>query len=100
MVRDILHRVIYGTISPDQDPMFAPLAESLTFFPAVLEKHCRRRVKGCDYPGVIPQPGKSVLGVYVDGLTEGDLFRLNLFEGSEYTLMDVLVELIGKEGSV
>ncbi|OJJ95451.1 hypothetical protein ASPACDRAFT_1883459 [Aspergillus aculeatus ATCC 16872] len=38
----------------------------------------------------------SVLGTLVTGLTEGDVYRLDLFEGDEYTKVKVRVKVMGK----
>ena len=37
-----------------------------------------------------------MLGVYVTGLTDGDLFRLDMFEGGEYTRQKVEVQIMKK----
>ncbi len=48
----------------------------------------------CDYPGIIPQEGKSVLGVYVTGLDDGNMSNLDAFEGSQYRREKVKVKLL------
>ncbi|TFK20278.1 hypothetical protein FA15DRAFT_673595, partial [Coprinopsis marcescibilis] len=66
----------------------------LRFCPAILLDHTRHRIKNGDYPGVIPysagrelfsreltQEERSVRGIFVTGLTESDMTRLDLFEG-------------------
>ena len=37
-------------------------------------------------------------GAFVEGLTDGDLWRLDIFEGSEYTREEVRVKLLDKVG--
>jgi hypothetical protein len=70
-------------------------AEKLhTFNPAVLHGYCRHRVQDADYPGIIAEEGKSVLGVYVTGLTDAMVGRLDQFEGSEYDRVRVKVSLV------
>jgi hypothetical protein len=100
MAREILYRVIYGTGQFQRDPTKAYLASQLKIQPAILHGYCRHQVQWADYPGIIPQDGHTVRGTYVTGLTEGDIWRLDRFEGSEYTLMDVKVELLKEGGDV
>lgn len=108
MAPQILHRVIHGR--PDPEPWQKNL---LTFQPAILHGYRRHRVRGADYPGIIPatepqsqsQSQKqeeptglmrkaSVLGTLVSGLTDGDIHRLDIFEGSEYTRESVKVRTL------
>ena len=114
MAPQILHRVIHGR--PDPEPWQKAL---LTFQPAILHGYRRHRVRGADYPGIIPVRGAvppaaeaqsqsqslqgqsqastrpaSVLGTLVSGLTDGDIHRLGIFEGSEYTLHAVKVRTL------
>ncbi|PYI07995.1 hypothetical protein BO78DRAFT_365947 [Aspergillus sclerotiicarbonarius CBS 121057] len=88
MTPQILHRVIHGQAVPE--PWQKAL---LTIKPAILHNYRRHRVQGADYPGIVAVPegddagagsGPSVLGTVVWGLTDGDVFRLDRFEGSEY----------------
>lgn len=115
MAPQILHRVIHGR--PDPEPWQKNL---LTFQPAILHGYRRHRVRGADYPGIIPaaehqsqsqsqsqeqeqEEGQestgsthkaSVLGTLVSGLTDGDIHRLDIFEGSEYTREPVKVRTL------
>jgi hypothetical protein len=95
MAREILFRVIYGDGQVQRDPAKAHLASLLTIRPAILYDHCRHRVKYADYPGVVPQDGHTVRGTYVTGLTDGDIARLDVFEGFEYTRQFVQVKVDG-----
>lgn len=61
------------------------------YIPAVLYDHVRLRVKGLDYPGMIPRPGAEVAGMLVKQLTPDELGRLDQFEGEEYVRTDVIV---------
>lgn len=91
MVPAVLHRVIYG--SPSPEPWQAALT---TARPALLLSHQRRKVKHADYPGVVPvgaSSASSVRGTLVTGLTEGDIHRLDLFEGDEYARREVRVKV-------
>lgn len=94
MAPKVLYRVCYGTSHPT---IFQK--SLLKIRPAVLHSYCRRKVQGCDYPAIIPSPGSSVRGTYVQGLTEGDLWRLNIFEGEDYKREGVRVRLLGEVGS-
>ncbi|PMD28894.1 hypothetical protein L207DRAFT_521304 [Hyaloscypha variabilis F] len=98
MAPEVLHRVCYGPGAVSKDPAKAYLASQLSIQPAILHDHSRRRVQYCDYPGVIPEPGHTVRGTYVTGLTDGDIFRLDTFEGSEYERIKVKVELVEQAG--
>ncbi|KAJ5979298.1 hypothetical protein N7501_002640 [Penicillium viridicatum] len=102
MVPQILHKVIHGQANPEpwQKAM-------LRFQPAILHGYRRHRVQNADYPGIVavPEPaietekssdpktnaGTSVIGTLVSGLTDGDLYRLDRFEGSEYEKKRVVV---------
>lgn len=81
MAPAVLHRVCHGSSSPD-NPVFA--AHQLKSRPAILHNHRRHRVKHADYPAVLPRPDSSVRGTLVTGLTDADIWRLDIFEGSEY----------------
>ena len=107
MAPPVLHRVIWGpssTISsstaPTPTPNPPPHASPLLIRPAVLPGYRRHRVRGADYPAIVPcsDDGKSegdgksetsdhaaaVRGTLVQGLTDGDIWRLDIFEGGEY----------------
>ena len=94
MVREILHRVCYGAGQVKSDPAKALLASQLSIQPAILHDFCRHRVRSCDYPGIIPEKGHTVRGTYVTGLTDGDIHRLDYFEGDEYERRKVKVKLV------
>ena len=66
------------------------------FLAATLADYCRHRVKGAPYPGIIPEKGQSVRGIYATGLTDEHMQRLDRFEGSEYDRVTVKVKLIGE----
>ncbi|KAH9224070.1 AIG2-like family-domain-containing protein [Leptodontidium sp. 2 PMI_412] len=96
MAREVLYRVIYG--HEELTPVTTILASKLTHTPAILHNHCRHKVLHDDYPGVIPQEGHSVRGVYVTGLTDADIYRLDIFEGDEYTRVKATVKLLVHDG--
>ncbi|KAH8805973.1 AIG2-like family-domain-containing protein [Xylogone sp. PMI_703] len=96
MAPEVLYRVIYG--SSRVPPEFASRAADLKIAPALLRDYCRHRVIDCDYPGIIPEKGHTVRGTYVTGLTDVDIWRLDLFEGSEYDRRTVKVALLEGEG--
>jgi gamma-glutamylcyclotransferase (GGCT)/AIG2-like uncharacterized protein YtfP len=93
MAKEVLFNVIFGTSTVSRYNI-----QTVTQTPAILHDHKRSRVKYCDYPGVIPQEGHSVRGTYVTGLTDGDIYRLDMFEGSQYELQTVRVRLLESEG--
>lgn len=105
MAPQILHRVIHGHSEPE--PWQKAL---LTIKPAILHGYRRHRVRGADYPGIIPvtaktngdangpttssQQNPSVLGTLVSGLTDGDIYRLDMFEGPDYEKRNVKVRVL------
>lgn len=93
MAFPVLSRVIYGTTSPE-----AWQVALLRIRPAVLHSYCRHQVRSVDYPGIVPENGKTVRGTYVEGLTEGDIFRLDAFEGNEYERRKVKAKILNDSG--
>lgn len=97
MVPAILHRIIHGSSTPE--PWQKAL---LTTRPALLPGYRRYRVKGADYPAILPYAppeSSSVLGVVVTGLTEGDVLRLDVFEGTMYEKRSVKVKVPKRKGA-
>ncbi|GAQ43813.1 hypothetical protein AtubIFM56815_008212 [Aspergillus tubingensis] len=104
MAPPILHRVIHGNSTPE--PWQKAL---LTIKPAILHGYRRHRVRYADYPGIIPTTSSSssgdttaageasVLGTVVWGLTDGDVYRLDRFEGSEYEKRAVRVRVLNHQ---
>lgn len=88
----VLHRVIYGTSTPT--PETHPAMNYLRIRPALLRGYRRHRVAYADYPAVVPESGGVVRGSVVSGLTQGDVYRLDIFEGSQYAKADVDVEVL------
>ncbi|USP72894.1 hypothetical protein yc1106_00168 [Curvularia clavata] len=110
MAPQVLHRVIWGSQTPPT-PAHASL---LHIRPAILHAHRRHKVKSADYPAVLPVSSQddnvkqrsTVRGTLVQGLTDGDLWRLDVFEGSEYSRQKVKVRVLlpkekeGQDGEV
>lgn len=95
MAPPVLQRVIWGSQTPPT-PAHAAL---LSIRPAILHAHQRRHVRGADYPAVIPFTQSSeVRGTLVEGLTDGDIWRLDIFEGGEYERQDVRVRVLDSKG--
>ncbi|BFZ54575.1 hypothetical protein PYCC9005_001612 [Savitreella phatthalungensis] len=67
--------------------------EKRVYIPAVLEGHRRHRVRGMDYPAVVPDTtsGASVRGMLVENLDTRAIERLDAFEGDEYVRRQVTV---------
>lgn len=107
MAPQMLHRVIHG--SPNPEPWQKAL---IRFQPALLHGYRRHRVRGADYPGIVAETDPktdlttdsesktgsasetTVLGVLVYGLTDGDIYRLDKYEGSEYVKETVNVRTL------
>ncbi len=94
MAPEVFFSVCYGTKSPP-----AAIQALHTFTPAVLDGFCRHRVQYGDYPGIVPEAGQSVRGVYATGLTTANMQKLNDYEGNEYRLDTVRVRLDGAEAA-
>jgi hypothetical protein len=93
MAPEVLHRVCHGTPKP------APWQSNLlTIRPGLLPSYTRHKVRYCDYPAIVETPNASVRGTLVTGLTEGDIWRLDIFEGSEYIRKKVHVKVLDKVG--
>ncbi|KAH7067884.1 AIG2-like family-domain-containing protein [Paraphoma chrysanthemicola] len=93
MAPPVLHRVIWGSQTPPT-PAHASL---LHIRPAILHAHQRHKVKHADYPAILPtsaEANTSVRGTLVTGLTDGDIWRLDIFEGSEYQRRKVQVRVL------
>lgn len=86
MAPEILNRVIYGSSNHP--------ATSLTITPALLPDYCRHRVRFADYPAIISEPGHTVRGTFVTGLTPSNMQSLDYFEGSQYERKIVTVKIL------
>lgn len=96
MAPPVLHRVIWGSQTPPT-PAHASL---LRIRPAILHAHQRHKVKHADYPAILPtSPSSTVRGTLVEGLTDGDIWRLDIFEGSEYERQKVKVKVLQGQGT-
>ncbi|CAH0059032.1 unnamed protein product [Clonostachys solani] len=93
MAPEVFYSVCYGTSKPPQ-----AYQAMHTFTPATLDGYCRHRVQFADYPGIVPEEGCSVRGVYATGLTDANMQKLDHFEGSEYKKVNVKVKLVKNEG--
>lgn len=93
MAPPVLHRVIWGQPEPPT-PAHASL---LSIRPAILHAHQRHKVRGADYPAILPSSSSSVRGTLVTGLTDGDIWRLDIFEGDEYARRMVVVRVLEGE---
>lgn len=93
MAPPVLYRVIWG----QQTPPTPAHASLLKVQPAILHNHQRHKVKHADYPAILPIKSDrkpKVRGTLVQGLTDGDLWRLDIFEGSEYQRQKVKVRVL------
>lgn len=94
MAPQVLYRVCYGTLKP-----LPVQLSSLTITPAVLHAYTRHKVRFCDYPAIIPSSStSSVRGTYARGLTDADIWRLDIFEGSQYVRKKLKVTALTKVG--
>lgn len=97
MAPKVMHRVCHGSMS-DDNPVYTQ--SNLKSTPAILHGHRRHRVQCADYPAILPtQDESTVRGTYVTGLTDADLWRLDIFEGDEYERQVVKVKLLDVVGA-
>lgn len=93
MAPEVLYRVCHGNSNPGISAV-----SNLQMRPAILHNHRRHRVRHADYPAVIPHASSTVRGTYVTGLTDADIWRLDIFEGEEYERKTVRPRLLTKVG--
>jgi len=75
--------------------------EGLVFERAVLKGYKRLRVKGQPYPAMVQGSASDVVkGIYVKGLTDSNLLRLDAYEGNCYTSESVAVTTLSADGRV
>lgn len=99
MAPQVLHRVCHGSDDPF-NPIYA--AHQLKTTPAILHNYRRHRVRHADYPAILSVTGDAnatVRGTFVTGLTDADIWRLDIFEGSEYRRENVKARLLTQTGS-
>ena len=65
--------------------------------PATLDDHARFGIGDETYPGMIPSPGSRVAGVLHLDVDDGDLDRLDRFEGDDYRR--ATVDVTGADGA-
>lgn len=92
MAPPVLHMTIHSTSTPSAQKVSQTTAQ-----PAILSGFSRHRVIACDYPAITPDPSGSVRGLLVTGLNQGDLHRLDKFEGDEYSRVSVEVAIAAGE---
>lgn len=95
MAPQVLHRVCHGSSDP-KNPIYK--THQFKTYPAILHNHRRHRVKGMDYPAIVPHEGATVRGAYVTGLTDADVWRIDIFEGSQYRRDKVKARILTQVG--
>lgn len=93
MAPEVLYRVCFGSTKPE-----AWQVQGLKVQPAILHGYARRKVRYCDYPAIVRSSGATVRGTFVSGLTDGDIWRLDIFEGSQYERQKVSLKLLEQVG--
>lgn len=89
MALPVLYNVVYYTPEPPEH-----MTNHLIVRPAILKDHRRRLVLYCEYPGVTVHRGSEVAGTFVSGLTKANLRDLHRFEGREYELVPIKVDVL------
>lgn len=92
MAPKVLRRVCHGPHAHE-----SATSTVITVRPALLKSHRRHRVLGAEYPAIVPHESSTVRGTLVEGLTDGDIWRLDIFEGDEYERKKVSVRVITSE---
>ncbi|TLD18821.1 gb [Venturia nashicola] len=92
MAPKVLRRVCYGPNAQN-----SATSTAVTVRPALLKSYRRHRVLGAEYPAIVPHACSTVRGTLVEGLTDGDIWRLDIFEGDEYERKKVSVRVITNE---
>lgn len=96
MAPPVLYRIIRGPLNSSTTKEVL----TLRVRPAVLHAYKRHRIKNKKYPAIRPADvHSSVQGMLVEGLTKTDLWRLDIYEGSEYSRKKVSVRLACGEAS-
>ena len=90
MAPAVFHRVCNGTPSPA-----AWQKDRVSIQPALLRGYRRHKVRYADFPAIVTagSPEQTVRGTLVAGLTDADIFRLDIFEGSMYERVVVDVQI-------
>jgi gamma-glutamylcyclotransferase (GGCT)/AIG2-like uncharacterized protein YtfP len=96
MAPRVLHRVCYGPSLP----LSTTQNNQLIARPALLKAFRRHRVLQADYPAILASENSTVRGTLVSGLTDGDIWRLDIFEGDEYSRQKVKVRVLVDEGDI
>jgi len=93
MAPEVLSRVCHGTHQSTRNP-------DMAVRPAILHSYRRHKVVDADYPAILPHTSSpsSVRGTVVSGLTDGDMWRLDIFEGDEYERRRVKVRALTTVG--
>jgi len=89
MALPVLYQVIYYSPEPPDH-----MTNHLTVRPAILKDHRRRLVLHCEYPGITAHLGSQVAGSFVSGLTKANLRDLHRFEGRQYELVPIKVDVL------
>ncbi|KAK2002020.1 AIG2-like family protein [Colletotrichum falcatum] len=90
-------KVFFTVVQGNSDPPQV-IKDLYTFTPAVLAGYTRYCIQDVSYPGMVPEESGSVLGIYATGLTDANVTKLDLFEGSQYEKKIVKVKVQGGGG--
>jgi gamma-glutamylcyclotransferase (GGCT)/AIG2-like uncharacterized protein YtfP len=89
----VRHRLFcYGTLQIP-DVIHAVVGRHFRGRQAVLDGYTALTVRGAEYPGLRPLPGRHTAGQVYSGLSEGELAILDRFEGRLYTRRRLTVRL-------
>ncbi len=86
---------VFFTVCYSKSRLSSSVVGKHSFHPAILADHSRRRVRWEDYPGATEQAGHTIRGTFATGLSDANMRRLDVFEGSEYERRKVKVKVLG-----
>ncbi|MBO9472224.1 NUDIX domain-containing protein [Shimia sp. R10_1] len=89
---------VYGTLRhvPLLEAVLGKPSDALQIAPAILRDHAVYAVQGQDFPIIKSKAGSAAEGLWLGGLTEADVARLEYYEGGfDYDLAPVHVTLEG-----
>lgn len=69
---------------------------ALNIQPAVLRGYAQRLVTGEEFPVIIPVASSEVPGVLITGLHEEAMRRILFYEGEEYRLTEIELQVVGR----
>ncbi|MDH5187933.1 MAG: gamma-glutamylcyclotransferase [Rhodospirillaceae bacterium] len=93
-MREKINIFIYGTLL-DEDVSSRVIMETFRVIPASLSGYCAVYVRGHSYPGITRKNNSVASGGIIRGLSKKAIARLEFFEGENYSLEEISVDVRG-----